>query len=175
MNCKGYLEINFASYLVIDNTMNFKNTPLKDIPLAIAVNTENLHAFIKEEEYTPVDPIPVPNPCYPSDPTKDILVDTVTLNELRVSGLINYIVGADILETSSNVVVNLPATKLEYSTVSGDAIALDEVLLFLENPNVPVPQLLVTVTDLKVTDQGGNIEEDHWFEIRGTFRIDAVI
>jgi hypothetical protein len=175
MNCKGYLEINFASYLVIDNTMNFKNTPLKDIPLSIAVNTENLHAFTKEEEYTPVDPIPVPNPCFPTDPTKDILVDTVTLNELRVSGLMSYIVGADLLETSTNVVFNAPATKLEYATVGGDAVVLDEILLFLESSNVPVPQLLVTVTDLKVTDQGGNIEEDHWFEIRGNFRIDAVI
>ena len=175
MNCKGYVEINFASYLVINDTMNFKNTLLKDIPLSIAVNTENLHAFIKEEEYTPIDPIPVPNPCYPSDPTKDILVDTVTLNELRVSGLISYIVGADLLETSANVVINSPATKLEYDTVGGHAVVPDEVLLFLDNPNVPLPQLLVTVADLKVTDQGGNIEEDHWFEIRGTFRIDPVI
>lgn len=175
MNCKGYVEINFASYLVINDTMNFKNTPLKDIPLSIAVNTENLHAFIKEEEYTPIDPIPVPNPCYPTDPTKDILVDTVTLNELRVSGLISYVVGADLLETSTNVVINSPATKLEYATVSGDAVVIEDVLLFLESPDVVVPQLLVTVTDLKVTDQGGNIEEDHWFEIRGTFKIDPVI
>ncbi|MDK2585403.1 hypothetical protein QOZ83_05960 [Romboutsia sedimentorum] len=175
MNCKGYLEINFASYLVINNTMNFKNTALKDIPLSIAVNTENLHAFIKEEEYIPTDPIPVPNPCYPTDPAKDILVDTVTLNELRVSGLISYVVGADLLETTSNVEFDSPITKLEYDTVYGDAVVIEDVLLFLESPDVPVPQLLVTVTDLKVTDQGGNIDEDHWFEIRGTFRIDPVI
>jgi hypothetical protein len=183
MNCKGYLEIDFASYLVLGNTINvrediqgyIKNRELEKIPVAIAVNTSKLYTHIGQEEYRPEDQISVPNPCYPEDPSKNILVDYVTLNELFVAGIIGYSVGVDVLDTNNNVIINKPALQLNYVTTGGACeVVSNEPLFILDNSNKSVPQITVTVIDLQVTEV--NISDSEYsFSINGSFRIDPII
>lgn len=183
MNCKGYLEVDFASYLVLGNILNIrediqqyiKNRELEKIPVAIAVNTTKLSTYIEQEEYRPENPISVTNPCFPDDPSKDILVDYVTLNELFVEGIIGFAVGVDVLDTNKNVIINEPALQLKYITTSGACeLIANEPLLILDNSNKSVPQIKVTVVDLQVTEV--NISDSEYsFSITGTFRIDPII
>jgi len=142
MNCNGYLEIDFTSYLVLGNTINIREDiqqyilqgELEKIPVAIAVNTEKLSTYINQEEYSPENPISVPNPCYPDDPSKNILVESVALNELFVTGIIGYAVGVDVLNTSDNVIINAPALQLKYVTTGGTCEVLtNEPLLILDD------------------------------------------
>ena len=183
MNCNGYLEIDFTSYLVLGNTINIRKDikqyiadgQLDKIPVAIAVNTEKLSTYISQEEYSPEDPISVPNPCFPEDPSKNILVDSVTLNELFVTGIIGYAVGVDILDTSDNVAIKVPAIKLNYITTGGTCEVLtNEPLIILDNPNESDPSIKVTVINLEVAEVN-RTESEYSFSITGTFRIDPII
>ncbi len=176
MNCNGYLELEFASYLVVNHGINVKQylNP-NDIPVSIAVNTDTLHASLTQETYIPTEPIAVPNPCYPDDPTRDLFVDSVELNVVKVLGEINYYVGADVLSTSDNVIIDPPAPiVLSYATTFGDINVPYLDILLVDDPLTPVPDLAVTVKYLEVTTAEVNDSGDHCYLITGIFRIDPI-
>jgi hypothetical protein len=184
MNCKGYLEIDFASYLVLENTINIRediqqyilNGEFENIPVAIAVNTTKLYTHIGQEEYRPENPISVTNPCFPDDPSKNFLVDYVTLNELFVAGIIGFAVGVDVLYSNNNVIINEPALQLNYVTTDGACeVVANEPLFILDNSNEPAPQIKVTVINLQVAEVSINDSREYSFSITGTFRIDPII
>ncbi|MGL5693031.1 MAG: hypothetical protein ACRCXA_03080 [Peptostreptococcaceae bacterium] len=182
MNCNGYLDVEFASYLVIDNSMQVKQyTNLNSIPLTIAVNTENLKFYKYEEVYKLPESVPIPNPCFPNDPTKAIIVDEVTLNTVKADGYIGYHVGADVHKHSSNVIVPNQTAPLNpdavstYATTGSRSFVSDLDLLIQDNPDDPIPSIGVTVKDLEVSAYGVNDNGEHYYLLTGYFRIQPII
>lgn len=179
-NCDGKISVDFLSYVVVNSTMNIidVNDDLTKIPVYIAVNAENLNSYVKEEPYCPIGGVPVPDPC---NSGTFITVPCVTLNEARVSGPINYIVGIGVVDTTGRatdsiepgVRVIIEAGQLGTIASAYDSVFIDnEVLLYLDSLNDPAPNLKVTVTDLKVLNDLDNIEGDHCFQVTGTFVIE---
>ncbi|WP_122638635.1 hypothetical protein [Romboutsia sp. Marseille-P6047] len=177
MNCNGYLDIEFASYLVINNWMNVTDIDVNDIQLSIAVNTDNLNFYKAVENYTLPEPVTIPNPCDPTDPTKAIIVNDVDLNVVRVDGHIGYYVGAEILTQSENVEIdnNEPynqLNKMNFATVGGIVYVYDEDVLIQDNPSDPIPEFKVKVMNTELSSVGSNDAGEHVYLIEGIFRID---
>lgn len=174
MSCKGYYIADFASYLIIENTMNVKNLNYDDIPLSIAVNTDNLHAYVEKSDYCPIGGIPVPDPC---DPTKTIIVPCVTLTELKITGLIGYIIGADVLDPTPfpNVIIEPDDVNVLYTaTVAGNTLIDNEIINILDDPDTKDPDLKVTVQRIEVVEAGMNDNGDHFYLIDGEFKIEPI-
>ncbi|MGL5311891.1 MAG: hypothetical protein ACRC92_01465, partial [Peptostreptococcaceae bacterium] len=162
-NCDGIISVDFTTFVVVNGTMNVididNNDPdaLDNIKTYITVNASNLYAYVKEEPYCPEGGIEVPDPC---NSGISINVPCVTLNEVRVSGPINFVIGLPVLETTGRATDSVdPGVYVEFEdpTQSGDIISAyggvfinDEVLEYLDSLDEPAPSLLVTVKDLKV-------------------------
>ncbi|MGL6106945.1 hypothetical protein [Romboutsia sp.] len=174
MSCKGYYIADFASYLIVENTMNVQNLSSDEVPLSIAVNTNNLHAYIHKSDYCPIGGIAVPNPC---NITQSITVPCVTLTELRIDGVIGYYVGADVLDPTPfpDVVIEPDDVKVLYTaSVAGNRVINDEVIDILDNPSAVAPELKVTVTRVEVAATGDNENGEHFYLINGEFKIEPV-
>lgn len=174
MSCKGYYIADFASYLVVKNTMNVNNLAIDDIPLSIAVNTDKLHAYIERSDYCPIGGIEVTDPC---DPTQTITVPCVTLTELRITGAIGYIIGAGVLQPTPAPTVEIEpdgVSVLSMATVDGVTLINDEVINILDDPNATEPDLKVIVQRIEVVHAGVNDNDDHIYFIDGEFKIEPI-
>lgn len=177
MNCNGYLDIEFASYLVINNWMNVTDVNVNDIQLSIAVNTDNLSFYKAVETYTLPEPVTIPNPCDPTDTTKEIIITDVGLNVVRVDGHIGYYVGAEVLTHSENVEIDNakpynPVTQMNFATVGGIAYVYNEDILIQDTPDDPIPAYKVKVMNTELSSVGTNDVGEHVYLIEGIFRID---
>lgn len=183
-NCDGIISVDFTTFVVVNGTMNVididNNDPdaLNKIQTYITVNASNLYAYVKEELYCPQGGIEVPDPCNLGNV---ITVPCVTLNEVRVSGPINFVVSLPVLETTGRTTDSVdPGVYVEFEdpTQNGDMISAyggifinDEVLEYLDSLDDSAPSLLVTVKDLKVHDYHITADGDDYFEVIGTFEI----
>lgn len=174
MNCNGYIDVKFSNYIVINHTTKTKEyQSSENIPVAISVNTDCIGVVLQNEKFTLDAPVAVPNPCDPDDRAKDILVDEVSLNVVRVSGIIGYRVGIDVLESSSNVLFD-SFTPLQWASIDSTIEVEYKPLLLNVEDGEEAPDITVRVVELEVNFKMDSDAIDKCYLITGTFRIEPV-
>lgn len=169
--CQNQLDINFSTVLVVRSWMNVipATTDLNTVNLIIGVNTENLSVFNTEVPYG--QDIVVPDPC---DDTQTITLSNVMLNVAKLNGYIGYYVGAEVLDSSDNVVIESNDNPIQLSNfaTTDDVCYVNDMDFFILAPGETFADTLqVSVIDARLIFAGKNDTDDTIYSIVGTFRI----
>ncbi|MGL4911917.1 MAG: hypothetical protein ACRC3Y_05720 [Romboutsia sp.] len=174
IECLKPLEIEFTGSIGLDCAMNisydFNQNEADFKDFGISVNAEKLYLSLKAEEEIIDPPIIIDKECAAGG---KLTIDKVVLNKLYLSGSIDFVIDANLVKNSNNVVIENNIDLAWPST--HEQICVDNYLLAYAYSIDDIYTTKVTVKNLhlhRVEQMDSNLDI---FYFLGTFVIEPVL